>query len=538
MDFNELVELVENSPKKLLQAPIRPIYWNADVINIKSALYSGPISYYNVKSIDELVKLMNEDRITKDIFKNPFYFEFELNKINQSTINILNELNESIPVGIEIDSSDLNEEGYSETVSKLLLIKHNNCHLLSCRDNINIRNIDALKSIMDINRLRRGRFVINSLDKNSIQAFKKYKQYLINLSKTSTCFLNINLNDLESINNFNVIIDDLNSFVKVKYRVQISIDNSQSLLGVLNYIKRLNKKSRHYTIDVDINDYESLMLLDPLTSNYNGRVDVTLNNNLFNRKYKNNARAALFKSHKFKTNNSFTYNYQDMEFDNINDIISFEKNVDVLKSHIPKNASKLDIITYLSIFIINYFHYDHALNDEDDKLVEKGLYADHKDRTMPEFLSMGKGVCRHYADFTEYFLESFGIKCDRINVFDDNGDNGHAINIVELDGHYYFLDNTWLASNIQEGHEESIEDSENFLQSNNTFGHFKYAKALRKYRCEQYDRDKIADSILRVMKWNDDYHIHFEDIKDMFMCYLLNKEPSTKMRISAAIPGR
>ena len=537
MDFNEVVELVENGSKKL-HAPISQIAWNSDVITIKSALYSGDISYYNVKSMDELVKLINKDGITKETFKNPFYFVFELNRINQSTINIINEINESVPIAIEIDNSDLDEVEYSETIGKLLLIKHNNCHLLSCRDNINIRNIDALKSIMDINRLRRGNFVINSLDKKSIQAFKKNKDYLINLSKTSNCSLTIYLNDLESINNFNVIIDDLDSFVKVKYRVQISIDNSQSLLGILNYIKRLNKKSKHYTIDVDINDYESLMLLDPLASNYNGRVNVTLNDNLFDRKYKNNARAVIFKNHKFKSNSSFTYNYQDMEFKNIDEIILFEKNIDVLKSHIPKNASKLDIITYLSIFIINYFHYDHALNDEDDKLIEKGLYADHKDRTMPEFLSMGRGVCRHYADFTEYFLESYGIKCDRINVFDDNGDNGHAINIVELDGHYYFLDNTWLASNIQDGKEASIEESENFLQSNNTFGHFKYAKALRKYRCEQYDRDKITDSILRVMKWNDDYHIHFDDIKDMFMSYLLNKEPSTKMRINAAIPGR
>ncbi len=537
MDFNELVELVENGSKKF-HAPISQIAWNSDVITIKSALYSGDISYYNVKSMDELISLINKDGIKKETFKNPFYFEIVLDRFNQNTIDIINSLNDSVPIALYISSCDLDQDNISQSLDRLLQIKHKNCYLMHTLESININFLGKLKSIFDMDKINQGNFGINDINRESILNLKKYKNYLTNLANSKDVFLTICAGDVESINNLNVIIDDLNSLGKVHYKVQIVADNSQSILGILNYIKRLNKKSKHYTIDVDINDYESLMLLDPLASNYNGRVNVTLNDNLFNRKYKNNARAAIFKNHKFKTNNFFTYNYQDMEFKNIDEIILFEKNIDVLKSHIPRNASKLDIITYLSIFIINYFHYDHALNDEDDKLIEKGLYDSHKDRTMPEFLSMGKGVCRHYADFTEYFLESFGIKCDRINVFDDNGDNGHAINIVELDGHYYFLDNTWLASNIQEGHEESIEDSENFLQSNNTFGHFKYAKALRKYRCEQYDREEITDSILRVMKWNDDYHINFEDIKDMFMSYLLNKEPSTKMRINAAIPGR
>ncbi len=134
-----------------------------------------------------------------------------------------------------------------------------------------------------------------------------------------------------------------------------------------------------------------------------------------------------------------------------------------------------------------------------------------------------------------------GIECEIIKAdgdYDNYEEDGHAFNVVKIDGKWYFLDNTWLAGRIQMGEINSLAESRDFLSSNTDFAHDKYHEELEDYECETYNREEIEASVNRVLNWQQNYKIHLTALKDLFRKYILKKEMSVDEKIENAIPRR
>ncbi|MEH6938322.1 transglutaminase domain-containing protein [Bacillus sp. JJ664] len=126
-------------------------------------------------------------------------------------------------------------------------------------------------------------------------------------------------------------------------------------------------------------------------------------------------------------------------FDNPNPEFLKSKTLKIQNAMHPiiNEASKLntnfDKVKYIHDYVVNLAHYDYEnyLNDT----VPMDSYS-------PYGILINKtGVCNGYA-LTMYFLLNYsGVKTEYVSGV-VNG-NGHAWNLVNLDGEYYYLDATW-----------------------------------------------------------------------------------------------
>lgn len=92
-----------------------------------------------------------------------------------------------------------------------------------------------------------------------------------------------------------------------------------------------------------------------------------------------------------------------------------------------KYASDYDKVKGVYDFLINRTAYD----------------LNYKGTTLYEFFSDKRGVCEGYAKATQYILLKLGIDTIFVSGYTDESDEGHAWNIVKVDGEYYQLDTTW-----------------------------------------------------------------------------------------------
>lgn len=300
----------------------------------------------------------------------------------------------------------------------------------------------------------------------------------------------------------------------------------------------INKKISNPRFRIEINDAKSLQYLGSIASSMpNVEIIVILNDELFDEKNPRNARELIIPKrleHR-NQNEKLTIQFKDMEYDSMDEIYELERNMELIKSHTPSNASELDIITYVTLFMINYFHYDYEMLDKD---LSK---SNSKDINLTQLIALRKGVCRHFASFTKYILNSMGVECDIVSAdgnINDVESNGHAFNVVKINGKMYFLDNTWIINRFENKTIESIVESSDYLTSNEDFHHEDYVEELGKFQCETYDRKEISESIKRVLNWQRVYVIHLQALKDLFRKHMLKKDKSVADIIEDAIPGR
>ncbi len=290
---------------------------------------------------------------------------------------------------------------------------------------------------------------------------------------------------------------------------------------------------------IEINDAKALQNLNSIIPYIpEEEILVTLSDNLFDENNPQNARNAIVQNTKenVSVNKKIHVIFREIEYDSVEQIYDLERNIGLIKSRIPANASELDIITYITLFMINYFKYDYNMYEETKSK------SNMTDINLAQFVSMGRGVCRHFASFTEYILNSLGIDCKKLdslgNYYEDSNSEGHAFNVVNIDGKSYFLDNTWITESIQKGLIHSLSESTDYLRSNVEFGHTDYGDVISEYQCESYDRQEINNSVNRVIRWNNNYIIHPNALRDLFRKHILKKEKSVAERIEEAIPRR
>ena len=78
------------------------------------------------------------------------------------------------------------------------------------------------------------------------------------------------------------------------------------------------------------------------------------------------------------------------------------------------------------------------------KVIKQTKY-DREARDNQNLLSVllyGKSVCQGYAKAVQYLLNNLGVECTVVTGKSKGGE-GHAWNLVKIDGDYYYLDATW-----------------------------------------------------------------------------------------------
>lgn len=344
----------------------------------------------------------------------------------------------------------------------------------------------------------------------------KKRQALFEISHKNCQFVVNGMIDLDTliflINNCNLEIDF--ATIAIKTLDDATIEKLASI-----YQNNPDLRSK-IEIKVEIKEVETLQNLDVITPYIpEGKLWLVLSDDLFDENNPQNARYMIVQSKKY--DKKMHIMFWGIMYDSLEQVYELQRNFELIKSHIPQNAQEIDIITYVSLFMINYFKYDYVMYENNHKT---------KDINLTQFISRGRGVCRHFAKFTKQILNLLGIKCEIIATSD------HLLNIVEINGKSYFLDNTWLVERMQKGTVKSLSDSSDFLTSNANFGHDEYKDVLDDYSCEDYNRQEIKESVRRVKKWNSNYKISMQALVDLFRKH--NKGQSVAEKIENAIPRR
>ena len=125
------------------------------------------------------------------------------------------------------------------------------------------------------------------------------------------------------------------------------------------------------------------------------------------------------------------YTYTDQE---IQEIMAFmEHALEEVKEQITQDMSAYDKVKTVYTYLIDHAEYE----------------ASGDDQNIAGIFWKKKAVCAGYARAVQYLLEQLGVPCIYVEGNARNGDEGHAWNIVFLDGDWYYIDPTWGDASYQ-----------------------------------------------------------------------------------------
>lgn len=107
--------------------------------------------------------------------------------------------------------------------------------------------------------------------------------------------------------------------------------------------------------------------------------------------------------------------------------------VDAVLEGIDENAGQYEKVKYVYDTVIR--ETDYRLDSEDNQNIYS-VFVNHL------------SVCQGYAKATQYLLNRLGVECALVLGTVDSGE-GHAWNLVNIDGSYYYVDTTWGDASYQ-----------------------------------------------------------------------------------------
>ena len=118
------------------------------------------------------------------------------------------------------------------------------------------------------------------------------------------------------------------------------------------------------------------------------------------------------------------YTYTEQEISEI--LTEMQNTVNEVNAEITQNASDYDKVKMIYTYLID--HTEYEASDDDQNIA--GVFWKKK------------AVCAGYARAVQYLLEQLGIPCIYVEGSARDSDEGHAWNIVKINGQYYYVDAT------------------------------------------------------------------------------------------------
>lgn len=88
--------------------------------------------------------------------------------------------------------------------------------------------------------------------------------------------------------------------------------------------------------------------------------------------------------------------------------------------------------------------HDYIVNNTRYEVSELGIFETHSEHSVDPYgmLARGTSICKGYTTTFQLFMDMLEIPCISINAA-ANGGEAHAWNMVEINGHWYYVDVTW-----------------------------------------------------------------------------------------------
>jgi len=219
------------------------------------------------------------------------------------------------------------------------------------------------------------------------------------------------------------------------------------------------------------------------------------------------------------------------EIDNLNEFYTvYDKAKEIIKNIIKPGMSDLEKEKAIHDYIVLNTEYDNVNYDNNT--------LQNWDFNPYGILIKGTGVCEGYADATKLLLDMEGIDCIVVGGNSNEGE-GHAWNIVKIDGKNYHLDTTWEWGNKQKNIVEydyfNLSDKE--MSENHNWDTSRYPKcedSLNEDGVSRYTIIKFKDpnfeKAVRKMIRKPTGDISIDDIRNVIYIMYEAKDESERIK--------